>query len=1063
VAFQFQGDVVKDRKTVAQASVGLLGLCVAAAIAQAQEQNQTTPPPSAAAAGPELTEVVVTGYRRSLTESTDAKRDATGFIDQINAEDIGKFPDTNIAESFNRIPGITITRDITGEGTDISIRGLGTNFTKVLLNGAPIAVSSTGPTDAQNTNREVDLDLFPTELFTQLTVQKTSSAAMLEGGAAGTVNMRSARPFDNPGLHLTYSAQGTQNQGVANMGERGALIASDTWENGLGALIGVTGVANRIDVKGFETIGWTNPNLTVVTPPSSSNPAGISAAQAQCLASTCNGTGGGNWTIPATVPAGAGNGLVPGTVINQAFLLAHNPGLSITQIDNALIPRLGRPSDEVGSRDRVNGVVSLEYRPTDDLHFYVDSMYGHKKNNERRFDMDWVGRNGAAIPLNLQVDRSDCSQGCVVTSGTFANAQEFLEYRPYIETVNFYGVNPGFSWHINDWVNMDLQANKTQSSFHREVPSVVVSTPLGDGMTINFNNNGGGIPTISSNVNLNDPANFGWNAGSRVNIQDERRSTQTKGARTNFTVGKAKDIQLQFGFAYDDILRNISATDNSQAWQNAVCGDNPSTFVPTPNAEPACAGLVTATPPSSYPRYPALGTGFTAGQPRTFTYQGSLVPQSAVPQYLYPSSAGFVAVNWPAFAGATNYNFYHNALYPNALQTATSSNTGANAGFVEEETKGFYLELIGDTMILDHRVRYDVGTRYVRTDQWIGGFVSIPDPRNPPNPPSGENPADGSLYPNIFNFVTTNNSYKNMLPSGELAFNATDNTILRLAASRTMTRPDPSAMLPGVGFSQPSADTGNVGNPALQPYISENFDLGVEYYTGQEGYVSATAFRKRLSGFTANANTTFPFSYLAQYGITYATLSPTQQQAITSRGGPDVATVVLTEQVNASGALTVNGYELNWVQPLDFLLDRFNLDGFGFTANYTLVDQHGIGAAPATALGVAPHTYNVTAYYEHGPWMARISTVSNEGSQISTLNQNGIPLAALYSANYTEWDFSSLVDLSKLLGWSHEFQLTFDATNLFDAKLRSYFQFSNATFTEYNPGRTIMVGFRGKF
>ena len=95
--------------------------------------------------------------------------------------------------------------------------------------------------------------------------------------------------------------------------------------------------------------------------------------------------------------------------------------------------------------------------------------------------------------------------------------------------------------------------------------------------------------------------------------------------------------------------------------------------------------------------------------------------------------------------------------------------------------------------------------------------------------------------------------------------------------------------------------------------------------------------------------------------------------------------------------------------------------------------------------------------------MARISTVYNKGAQVSGLNQSGIPLAAIYSADYRQWDFSSYVDLSKLFGWGHEFQLTFDATNLFDAKLRTYFQFSDATFTQYNQGRTLMVGFRGKF
>src|SRR4029079_9321812 len=102
-------------------------------------------------------------------------------------------------------PGITITRDISGEGVNIAIRGLGSNFTRVLLNNAPVAVASTGRTDAQSTNREVDLDLIPTELLTQLTVRKSSSASMVEGGAAGTVDMRSARPFDHGGgQRLTY-------------------------------------------------------------------------------------------------------------------------------------------------------------------------------------------------------------------------------------------------------------------------------------------------------------------------------------------------------------------------------------------------------------------------------------------------------------------------------------------------------------------------------------------------------------------------------------------------------------------------------------------------------------------------------------------------------------------------------------------------------------------------------------------------------------------------------------------------------------------------------------------
>ena len=187
----------------------LSGLCAQDAFAQStavppRSGEQASPPAAVqSSASPQETlpdtaptdDIVVTGYRNSLALSTNAKRASTGFTDAIFAEDIGKFPDTNIAESFNRISGVTITRDITGEGTNVAIRGLGSNFTNVTLNGAPIAVASSGATDAQGTDRSVDLSFFPTDLFTKLTVNKSYTADLLEGGAAGNVDLRSARPF----------------------------------------------------------------------------------------------------------------------------------------------------------------------------------------------------------------------------------------------------------------------------------------------------------------------------------------------------------------------------------------------------------------------------------------------------------------------------------------------------------------------------------------------------------------------------------------------------------------------------------------------------------------------------------------------------------------------------------------------------------------------------------------------------------------------------------------------------------------------------------------------------
>jgi TonB-dependent receptor len=1001
-----------------------------------------------------LEEVVVTGIRASLESSTEAKKESTGFTDSIFAEDIGKFPDTNIAESFNRVPGITISRETSGEGLNIAIRGLGTNFTKILLNGAPVAVASTGRTDSQNTNREVDLDLFPTELFTQLTVHKSSSADMIEGGAAGTVDMRSARPFDQGGgQRVTFSLQGTNNTEADKWGERGSVLASKTWGDTFGVLIGGAAVRNKVRTKGFETIGWTNPALSA----------------AQCGAATgCNPTGGGNWTIPATVPANAGNGLIATTPIDSAFLLAKNPGLTLQQLDNGLIPRLGRPSDEFGTKDRYNGIVSLEYRPSENLHFYVDSLYGKKKNDMQRIDMDWVGRFGAMVPLNVTVDKSDCSLGCTVTGGTYANAQFFLEYRPYIEDVDFWGVNPGMSWKLTNELALDVQANKTSSSFHRQSPTVLVNTPGSSGVTVNYKNDGD-VPSITTNADLNNPAAFVW-PGGRVNIQDERRDTDTKGARLNLTWSHWDALNLHFGGAYDDVSRRINAFDNSQAWQNAVCGANPSVFVPGPNSEPPCEGLAAATRgqvtgSGTYPQYPGLGSGFTAGQSNAYTYAGSLIPAAQLASFLTPGPDGFVTVDWNRFKQASNYDAFHNA----APETG-SSNTGANGGLVREKSTGAYVEVSGDTMVDDHRVRYTAGLRRVRTEQTIGGRVSITDPRNTV---PGSNPAtqipDGSRYPNIVTFAQTDHTYNNTLPSFEVAFNVTDRAVVRAAASKTITRPDPNAMLPGASFSTPSADVATVGNAGLDPFESENLDLGFEYYTGKEGYVGVAAFRKRVTGFTVPGLTSHTLGDLAVYGITFDTLSDQQKKVVCPPVGncgssnPNNWPVIFQQQVNAPGALTVNGLELNWVQPLDFLIGRFGLEGFGISANFTVIDQFGSGAAPAVALGVAPHTYNATAYYENHGFSARLSTTYAKGSQIASTNQNGIPAAALFGDDYKQWDFSSSADLSKLFGWNTQIEVTLDAINLFQAKQRQYFQFENAAFTEYTPGRQYLVGVRGRF
>jgi len=1027
---------------------------------QIDSTNQLPAEPSATG----NSEIVVTGYRASLQSQTNAKRNAIGFTDTIFAEDIGKFPDTNIAESVSRIPGVTITREVTGEGSSIAIRGLGTNFTRVLLNGAPVAIASVR-FDAQSTNREVDLDLLPTELFTQLTVSKSPVASQIEGGAAGTVNLRSARPFDNPETYVSYGFQGQRVSTADKWGYRGHVVASTTFGGGkFGVLVGAAVDKSQFVVNGYETIGFTNPNLTTpVISEGATQPTPEQIAAAQCRTGNCNATGGGNWTIPGTVPVNAGNGLTPGDVINQDFLLAHNPGATIEQIDNGILPRLGRPRYEEGYRNRQNYIASVEWRPSDDFHFYIDGMYAHRTTNFNRSDIDWVGRNGAIIPLDTTYDRDDCSDGCTVTSGTYANSQFFLEFRPYRDRVKFYGINPGAEFTINPWIKGDFQLNYTRSTFHRESPTVLVITPPSSGITVNYTNNGG-VPTFDTNVDLNDPANFGWAGGGRVNLNGEDRKTETKGVRGSLLFGDEQGFSARVGASYDDTMRRITPWDNTNPWQNAICGNGPSVTLPAPNtgATP-CTGLDQpgSTPPDGFPTFPGYGTNYTAGG-APITYAGSLIPTAAVPDYLLPSKAGFITVDWDKFRKATNYDDY----LAGASETGTGS-SGANGGLIHEKVTGTFVELndvihIGD----DDTLRLNGGVRYVRTEQIVGGRVSVPDPRN--TLADGTSIPDGGRYPNTNTFPRTDTIYSNFLPSATVAYSFGRKAVARASISRTMTRPDPNALLPGASFVQPSADVGTVGNPDLDPYISSNIDLGFEYYTGGEGVIGIAAFRKSITGFTVNGLTTVPFSYLAPYGITFDSLTAAQQSALRSRAAPgqDPSTVdiVIQQQVNAPGKLKVNGLEFQITQPLDFITKYIGVTGFGFQGNLTVIDQKGEGeGAPAVALGVAPTTYVLTGYYENHGISARLSYTYNEGSQGSGLNQNGIPDAAIYGNDYKQLDFSGSLDLAKIFDNDILPSLTLNVINITKEAQESYFQFPNAIFNRYQPGRTLLVGLRGRF
>src|SRR3984957_18611170 len=180
--------------------LGVIGLSLHNA---ATAQSESGPQPSTVPAEPPLQTVVVTGLRESLGKSLEIKENADIVLDSINALELGRFPDDDVADSLRHITGVSISRTTGGEGQYIGVRGLGSQYNVVTLNNRILATDDDG--------RALAFDVLPADVISGADVFKSSQASALEGSIGGTVNMRSARPFDNPGFHTAVRVEGDYN------------------------------------------------------------------------------------------------------------------------------------------------------------------------------------------------------------------------------------------------------------------------------------------------------------------------------------------------------------------------------------------------------------------------------------------------------------------------------------------------------------------------------------------------------------------------------------------------------------------------------------------------------------------------------------------------------------------------------------------------------------------------------------------------------------------------------------------------------------------------------------
>lgn len=453
---------------------------------------QTAPAPSEPTAEPQtddeasqVDEIVVTGFRASLQSAVNAKRRESGVVDVIKAEDIADFPDLNLAESLQRIPGVTITR-ANGEGRNISVRGLGAEYTRVRVNGMEAIATTGGTVNSGGTNRSrgFDFNMFASELFNSLTVRKSASADVEEGSLGATVDLQTARPFDYTKPTLVFGAQASYNSLARDVQPRFTLLASRTWADGkFGALFSAAYEKRHILEEGANITRWS---------------------------------------------AGGANG-----GFNTASTIA---GYTIGQINDPSAttglfhPRLPSYVQYDHNTERLGLTGAFQFRPDDKSTITLDVLYSDVKSTRDESQLQAIGLSRAGTGKPQTIIRSGVVDGRNIVAATMdavdvrtQSAHDELEtdFQQYTLTANR-------NW--TDRFRTGFVGGYSKSFFDNPVSTIVTFDRANtNGFSYDFTSR---MPKIDFGFDLTNPANWSMTNGtSEVRIRPSS-------VENTFTTGK---------------------------------------------------------------------------------------------------------------------------------------------------------------------------------------------------------------------------------------------------------------------------------------------------------------------------------------------------------------------------------------------------------------------------------------------------------------------------------------------------------------------------------------------
>ncbi len=899
---------------------------------------------------PDVEVIEVSGIRGSLTKSMLIKRSSNGVVDAISAEDIGKFPDTNLAESLQRITGVSIDRT-NGEGSRVTVRGFGPDYNIVTLNGRQMPAAAGG-------GRSFDFGNLASEGVAAVEVYKTSRAAQPTGGIGSTINLVTAKPLSNPGRKASVGAKGVYD---SSTNENSALTPE---------LSGIYSQTFNDDRFGVQIIG---------------------SYQKRNNGTAAASTGSGWYTIQGNQPDW---GSLPqnGSFVNRP-----------QENDVYAVPRsLAYTISEI-ERTRLNGQLTLQYRPVDNFTATLDYTYSELETQSTRSTISaWF--NG--VPTGGEYTQGTNTEGSVVGPVIYTDASCCDIAMGMSDTAaknenNSLGLN--LEWYINDNLSIEFDAHNSNAQSGPDGPwgngnSITAVQFDRTSTTVDYSQD---FPVMT--ITYPDGVN---------GLDPSRMLTSGTTMQNNYT--KSDIAQYQFTGKYIPDSGLVSSIDFGIA---SIEVKNRTTFS---NAQRDTWGGYGS--PEDYPDDIFVKKSL----PGKFS---DVIGSNGAAMEPYYIQADFAALADAISAIAITNG---DDLGPCDTYLCPSTNYDTDRRTTEKQLAVFgQAHLVFDIGQMPANLVF--GARY--EDTTVDSTALVPDYSTIRW--SGAN----ELVPVVVGetFTSLSGEYDHFLPAVDFNIEPIDDLILRASYSKTITRPGYADIQGGLTIAtvaRVNGGTGNSGNPGLLPFESDNIDISAEWYYEDGSYLSIGYFNKKVDNFIGNDTYTDTV-----FDLPNPAGGPRYDAAVAATGTTDNATI--RDYFFAQGWVDANGdivgiegedpyMEFSISEPVNSderkvdgvemaIQHLFGDSGFGTMINYTVVDGDVKYDNYNTNKGETPNqfvllglsdTANAVLFYDKDQWEFRIAWNWRDQFLSGTSDGNG-ENNPVYVESYSQIDVNISYDVTE--------------------------------------------------